>query len=69
MSFLNSDQNQTAKLWAGSRSALARKTVWSDQCEVNVYWTGGNVTDLQTAYCCEQHALGKQVLGPTTSVF
>lgn len=47
MSILNSDQNKMTKQSGGmvARLVFAMNGVGQPCCEVNVYWTGGNVTD------------------------
>lgn len=67
MSVLIGDQSTTTRLSAGKvSSCLNVKTVWSVQCEVNVYWLGGNVTDLTDSLLLQAARLWQTCTRPNT---
>lgn len=48
------------------RPVFSIKTVWSVQCEVNVYWMGGNVTDLTDGLLLQAARLWQTCTRPNT---
>lgn len=58
-------QQQNSRL-GRYRPVFTVKTVWSVQCEVNVYWMGGNVTDLTDSLLLQATHLWQTCTRPNT---